>query len=98
MPTRTYRERRRLTCSRSCGISQGNTKRLARNTDVDDVAVWRLTRGDPVTSTKAERREATRLLTEHGQSTSWIAGLLHTTPRSVTRYRAELNPARKAVA
>jgi hypothetical protein len=78
-------------CSRSCA-GRANTARIrTRNADLDEVAVIRLISGSRVASTKAERREATRLLTERGRSASWIAGLLRTTERSVTRYRAELN-------
>jgi hypothetical protein len=85
---------RRICCSRSCGISLGNTKRRARSAEVaevDEVAVMRLIAGDPVTSTKAERLEAVRALTGRGRSAAWIARQLHMTPRSVQRLRAELH-------
>jgi predicted nucleic acid-binding Zn ribbon protein len=91
MPPRTPWGHQRITCSRSCGISQGNTKRRARSQEVDEVAVIRLIDGSPVHSTKAERFEAMRVLTERGYSLVAIASRLHTTPRSVSRYRAELH-------
>jgi DNA-binding NarL/FixJ family response regulator len=58
---------------------------------MDEVAVIRLTTGSPVTSTKAERLEAVRLLIGRGYSTAVVAERLHTTPRSIWRYRAELH-------
>jgi DNA-binding NarL/FixJ family response regulator len=58
---------------------------------MDEMAVVRLIDGSPVTSTKAERLEAVRLLIGRGYSTAVVAERLHTTPRSVWRYRAELH-------
>jgi DNA-binding NarL/FixJ family response regulator len=59
--------------------------------EMDEVVVLRLVSGSRVASTKAERLEATRQLTERGYSIVVIASRLHTTPRSVSRYRAELH-------
>ena len=84
--------RPRTFCSRLCANRANN----ARHTSMDEVAVIRLTSGSPVPSTKAERLEAVRLLVGRGYSTRSVAERLHTTTRSVWRYRAELN--RKAVA
>ena len=74
----------RVYCSRRCSA----LGRMAQQRDVDDVVVDRLRLGYKTTSTKAERIEAVRVLTERGRSASWIAMLLRTTPRSITRYRA----------
>ena len=79
-------------CSRLCA----NRAQIARHAEMDEVAVIRLTTGSPVTSTKAERLEAVRLLIARGCSTAVVAERLHTTTRSVWRYRAELH--RKALA
>lgn len=62
--------------------------RIAEQRDVDAVVVDRLCLGDRTTSKMGERIEAVRVLTDRGQSASWIAMLLRTTPRSVQRYRA----------
>ena len=56
--------------------------------DVDEVVVLRLLAGTPVISNKAERLEAVNILTARGMSGSEIAEHLHTTKRSVIRYRA----------
>jgi len=79
-------------CSRLCANRACNL----RHASLDEVAVIRLTTGSPVTSTKAERLEAVRLLVSRGYSTAVVAERLHTTTRSVWRYRAELT--RRAVA
>ena len=67
-----------------------------RHAEMDEVAIVRLISGSPVTSTKAERLEAVRLLVGRGYSTAVVAERLHTTTRSIWRYRAELH--RKALA
>ena len=90
-------------CSRSCANRARPYRRRrrsdainARHAEMDEVAVIRLTTGSPVTSTKAERLEAVRRLIGRGYSTAVVAQRLHTTTRSVWRYRAELT--RRAVA
>jgi len=88
--------RPRSFCSRLCA-NRAKVARIAEaNASLDEVAVIRLTSGSPVTSTKAERLEAVRLLVDRGYSTAVVAERLHTTTRSVWRYRAELH--RKEVA
>ena len=83
--------RLRTFCSRLCA-NRANVARFAEaNRFLDEVAVIRLTTGSPVTSTKAERLEAVRLLVDRGYSTAVVAERLHTTTRSVWRYRAELH-------
>lgn len=59
--------------------------------EVDPVAVERTLEGDPPTHplTPAEKRVATRLLTEAGLSSSEIAACLGCRQRSVVRYRSE---------
>ena len=84
-------------CSRPCASRANGNVIRTRNLELDEVAVMRLIAGDPVRSTKAERLEAVRVLTERGQSAAWIAQRLHVTERSVTRHRAELNT-RKEIA
>lgn len=83
--------RPRQFCSKPCASRANGSVIRTRNADMDEVAVIRLISNSPVTSTKAERREATRQLTSRGRSASWIADHLHITERSVTRYRAELH-------
>ena len=78
-------------CSRSCGGRANAMAIRTRNADLDEVAVIRLISGSLVASTKAERIEAVRVLTARGLSAAVIAKRLHTTPRSVWRYRAEFN-------
>ena len=51
----------------------------------------------PVTSTRAERIEAVKVLSSQGRSASWIADYMRTTARSVVRYRHEIQT-RKAAA
>jgi len=98
MPARRPNGHPAVYCSPLCH-NRGNSALIRRrNSSLDEMAVMRLVSGDPVASTRAERIAAVGALTAHGRSTSWIAAHLHTTTRSVTRYRAELNPARKAVA
>ena len=86
----------RTHCSRRCSAITGAAVVRARESEVDDVVVWRLIDGIPVASTRGERLEAVRQLTSRGYSLFDIASRLHTTDRSVSRYRAELN--RRAVA
>ena len=88
--------RLRTFCSRLCANRAKSARITEANKFLDEVAVIRLTSGSPVTSTKAERLEAVRRLVGRGYSTRSVAERLHTTTRSVWRYRAELN--RKAVA
>lgn len=98
MPQLHFQKTRlRQFCSRRCSVTATNSRRSARDAYLDEVAVIRLTTGSPVTSTKAERLEAVRLLIGRGYSTAVVAERLHTTTRSVWRYRAELTN-RKAVA
>ena len=81
MPKRlAHSTRLRLSCGPTCPGRNG----------VDDVVVVRLLDGSHVVSTKAERLEAVRVLTDRGRSASWIADRLHTTERSIQRYRAEI--------
>jgi len=86
----------RTFCSRLCANRANNARIAEANRFLDEVAVIRLTTGSPVTSTKAERLAAVDILTTRGLSAAVIARRLHTTQRSVWRYRAELT--RKAVA
>ena len=76
--------RRRTYCSWVCVVPG----RMLADGDVDEVAVYRLLNGEAVKSTRGERLEAVRTLTEKGNSASRIADLMRTTQRSVTRYRA----------
>jgi len=78
-------------CSRLCANRAKSARITEANRLLDEVAVIRLTTGSPVTSTKAERLEAVRQLIGRGYSTAVVAERLHTTTRSVWRYRAELN-------
>ena len=78
-------------CSLLCANRANAATRIADPGFMDEVAVTRLTSGSPVTSTKAERLEAVRLLIARGCSTTVVAERLHTTTRSVWRYRAELH-------
>jgi len=78
-------------CSRLCANRAKSARITEANRFLDEVAVIRLTTGSPVTSTKAERLEAVRLLVDRGYSTAVVAERLHTTPRSIWRYRAELH-------
>ena len=88
--------RLRSFCSRLCA-NRANVARFAEsNRFLDEVAVVRLISGSPVTSTKAERLAAVDILTTRGLSATVIAQRLHTTQRSVWRYKAELTH-RKAV-
>ena len=84
----SHSTRLRLSCGPTCPSRNG----------VDDVVVARLLDGSPVTSTRGERIEAVRVLTARGRSASWIADYLHTTRRSIERYRAELTNRKQAVA
>lgn len=63
---------------------------------VDDVVVSRLLAGAPVTSTRAERIEAVKVLSSQGRSAAWIADYLRTTARSVVRYRHEIQTRKAA--
>jgi len=78
-------------CSRRCQYIGSKAVQLAHQMEMDEVVVLRLVSGSRVASTKAERLEATRQLTERGYSIVVIASRLHTTPRNVSRYRAELH-------
>jgi len=83
-------------CSRLCANRAKSARIAEANRFLDEVAVIRLTSGSPVASTKAERLSAVDILTTRGLSTAVIAERLHTTQRSVWRYKAELTH-RKAV-
>ena len=87
----------RVTCSQICGNVIAHLTYVAHQAEVDSVAVWRLTHGDPVTSTRAERITATADLTGHGHSLTQIAAILGVTCKSVSRYRHEIQT-RKAAA
>jgi len=84
LPEKRSGGRIRTYCSRACYL----VDRVAKNRDIDTVVVDRLCFWGKVTSTRSERIEAVRILTEKGRSASWIAMLLRTTPRSIQRYRA----------
>lgn len=57
-------------------------------TPVDEIAVQRAMRGQPVRLTPAERREAVHRLTRAGLSAAQIAARLRVAQRSVVRHRA----------
>ena len=77
-------------CSKPCASRSNSAAVNARHSLIDESAVVRLLDGSPVTSTKAERMEAARILSAHGYTLGDIAARLRTTARSVSRYRAEL--------
>ena len=85
-------------CSLSCASTGRAAASVQLNAEVDEMAVVRLLDGSKVLSTRGERIEAVRVLTERGRSASFIADLLHTTRRSIERYRAELTNRKQAVA
>jgi hypothetical protein len=58
--------------------------------DLDEVAIQRAMAGDTITLTKAERLEATRLLTERDHSAADIADRIGVTQRTSQRDRAEV--------
>jgi hypothetical protein len=89
--------KRRQTCGGACGYVIRVASRSARSTTVDPVAVYRLTCGDPPPdTTRAERIQATSILTHAGRSLLQIAELMRVTPKSVSRYRHELIKPRSA--
>ncbi len=94
MSLMTKRGKLRVCCGAAACISA--CRRLVVEQEVDEVVVDRLRLGERVTSTRGERREATRLLTDQGRSASWIALLLHTTSRSIQRYRHDINQVEEA--
>ena len=77
----------RATCGATCGQIFRAVGCMARNADVDEMAVVRLLEGWVVNSTRSERIEAVRVLTCQGRSIAWIADYLRITTRSVERYR-----------
>lgn len=85
-------------CSKSCSALGASVRIRTRNADMDEVVVIHLLDGTLITSTKAERLEAVRQLTSRGYSLFAIASRLHTTARSVSRYRAELHTRREIAA
>jgi len=89
MTVRDRHGNRRVTCSKSCNAKRSNARMHARQADVDDAAVWRLTHGDRVASTHAERVTATAQLTAKGYGLAQVAALLRVTVRSISRYRHE---------
>ena len=91
------KSRPRQTCSRPCAWIFSHWLIRAHQAEVDSVAVWRLTHGDLVASTRAERIAATADLTGHGHSLTQIAAILGVTCKSVSRYRHEIQT-RKAAA
>ena len=80
-------------CSGHCGAMTNWTRWRVRNSEVDPMAVVRLTTGHPVQSTQAERIAAVATLTARGESAAGIAGMLRVTERTVTRYRALIKSA-----
>ena len=83
---------------RRWAAAEYRSRRCARRALLlDDVVVDRLMTGIAVDSTKAERLEATRILTARGRSIEEISQALHNTKRAIERYRDELNNG-KAVA
>jgi len=84
MPEKRSDGRPRFYCSWRCSVPG----RVAAQLEVDEVVVDRLCLGYKTTSTKAERIEAVRDMTEHDLSASWIAMSLRMTPRTIQRYRA----------
>jgi hypothetical protein len=98
-PTRTYQERCRATCSRSCGYTLMTAARVAANADVDPVSVARMVTGDtPTATTRGERIAATAWLLAHGHSQSKVATLIRVTPRTVARYAAEIHQRKEKAA
>lgn len=95
MPAKITRGRRylltRVYCSKFCAADGMRALILARESEVDEVAVFRLLEGWQVASTRSERIEAVRVLTGKGRSAAWIADYLRTTRRSVERYRHEIH-------
>lgn len=85
-------------CCRRCQCIGISAALRAREAEVDEVVVIRLVSGSWVPSTKAERMEAVTQLSARGRSASWTAMVLHVDIRSVWRYRAELNRAKKGQA
>lgn len=74
----------RIFCSRKCS---GSVLR-APKTEVDPISVYRLIHGfPPAVTNKPERIQATAYLTARGYNLKQIAERLHTTPRSISRYR-----------
>lgn len=85
--------RPRSFCSRVCSARGSHVITDPRHAEVDDVVVLRLTHGEQLDSTKGERLVATQTLTRRGWSIAAIADLLRVTPKSVSRYRQQLNRA-----
>ena len=85
-------------CSRRCCGIALNRRSPEASRELDDVVLMRLIDGWPVASTKAERLEASRMLTERGMSVAHIARGMGIKPRSVSRYRAELSQREKTTA
>ena len=68
----------------------GPDQRPASSADLlDEVAIERAMRGEPMPLTDAERRAAVARLTERGRSVQRIAELLHMNHRAVVRWRAD---------
>ena len=91
--------KRRVYCSQLCrnrGISRVRHHPLTHDNTIDAMAVVRLLEGWVVASTRAERIEAVRVLTDRGRSASWIADYMRTTARSVVRYRHEIQTRKAA--
>lgn len=76
-------------CAR-CNALYARQLATARQAEVDDVVVDRLTAGFRVKSTSAERRAAVAVLSRRGLTCELIAARMHTTPRAVQRMRSEL--------
>ena len=73
-----------------CDMHLQRHKRALLAAIPDAVVVDRLMAGIEVEATRAECLEATRLMTARGKSAEDIARALHTTGRTITRYRCEL--------
>lgn len=84
--------RPRTYCSHACALEATR----ARQADVDQAAVWRLTRGEPVASTCGERIAACAILRDRGRSYAQIADTIRVTDRTVARYVAQLRNKREA--
>jgi len=91
MPMRNDNGRLFVVCSKSCTIILMRWAQwMEAERGVDEAVVQRLICGSRVDSIKSERLEATRQLLLWGHSSAFIAMQLHTTQRSVDRYRREL--------
>jgi hypothetical protein len=93
-PFRNHRSR--TYCGKPCRDVALAAYILARESQVDPVVVDRLVGGQSVTSTRAERVQATKVLLGRGRSYRQVAAALHVTPHTVWRYVVQLRQPRKA--